>query len=100
MIQGLGKRLKTQRELKKLSQKQVAEIINVSASIVSNYENGERTPSLESLVALARTLNCSTDYLLGFEKIEHDKLLDISMLNEEQQKLLQHFLYSLNKNNE
>ena len=97
MIHGLGERLKSQRELKKLSQKQVAEIINVSASIVSNYENGERTPSLEILVALARTLNCSTDYLLGFEKLENDKVLDVSMLSDEQRLLLQHFLYGLKK---
>ena len=97
MIHGLGERLKSQRELKKLSQKEVAKLINVSSSIVSNYENGERTPSLEILVALARTLNCSTDYLLGFEKQEHEKLLDVSMLTDEQCKLLQHFLYCLTK---
>ena len=93
MVYGLGERLQEQRTLKNLSQKQVADAINVSASIVSNYENGERTPSLEILVALARLFQCSTDYLLGFEKIDNDKRLDISMLTDEQIKLLQHFLY-------
>lgn len=95
MINGLGERLQEQRQLKNLSQKEVGNAINVSASIVSNYEKGERTPSLEVLMALARLYQCSTDYLLGFEKIEKDQFLDISMLNDEQQKLLQHFLYSL-----
>lgn len=95
MINGLGERLQEQRLLKNLSQKEVANIINLSASIISNYENGERTPSLEILMALARLYQCSTDYLLGFEKIEHNKVLNISMLNAEQQQLLQHFLYSL-----
>lgn len=98
MINGLGERLQEQRLLKNLSQKEVAQAVNVSASIVSNYEKGERTPSLEILMALARLYQCSTDYLIGFEKIEKDQLLDISMLNEEQQKLLQHFLYSLQNN--
>lgn len=93
MINGLGKRIKEQRELKKLSQKELADKIGVSASIVSNYENSERTPSLEILMALARTFHCSTDFLLGFEKLEKDKILDVSMLTEEQLKLLQHFLY-------
>lgn len=95
MIHGLGERLQEQRQLKNLTQKEVAKTINVSAPIVSNYEKGERTPSLEVLMALARLYQCSTDYLIGFEKIEKDQYLDISMLNEEQQKLLQHFLYSL-----
>lgn len=97
MISGLGERIKEQRELKKLSQKELADKINVSASIVSNYENGERTPSLEILMALARTFQCSTDYLIGFEKIEKDKVLDVSMLTDEQRKVLQHFLYELKK---
>lgn len=97
MVYGLGTRLYEQRMLKKLSQKEVANIINVSPSVVSNYEKGERTPSLEILVALARLYQCSTDYLLGFEKMEHDKILDVSMLDNEQLGLLQQFLYRLRK---
>ena len=76
-------------------EKGLADKIGVSASIVSNYENGERTPSLEILIALARIFQCSTDYLLGFEKLEKDKVLDVSMLNDEQRILLQHFLFGL-----
>lgn len=49
MINGLGERLREQRELRHLSQKEIAGIINVSPSIVSNYENGERSPSVETL---------------------------------------------------
>lgn len=95
MVYCLGQRLQEQRRLKNLSQKQVAKSIGISASIVSNYESGERTPSVESLIALARLYHCSTDYLLGFDKIDKDRLLDVSMLNEEQRKLLQHFLSSI-----
>lgn len=95
MLYGLGQRLHEQRILKGFSQKQVADAVNVSASIISNYENGERTPSLEILVALARLYNCSTDYLLGFEKIPTDKMLDVSMLTDKQLVLLQQFLYGL-----
>jgi len=95
MVYCLGQRLQEQRRLKNLSQKEVAKSIGISASIVSNYESGERTPSVESLIALARLYHCSTDYLLGFDKIDKDRLLDVSMLNEEQRKLLQHFLSSI-----
>ena len=95
MVYCLGQRLQEQRRLKNLSQKEVAKSIGISASIVSNYESGERTPSVEILIALARLYHCSTDYLLGFDKIDKDRLLDVSMLNEEQRTLLQHFLLSI-----
>lgn len=95
MIYGLGERLQEQRILKNLPQKEVAKSIGVSASVISNYESGERTPSVEILIALARLYHCSTDYLLGFEKAEKERYLDTSMLTCEQQTLLQHFLMSI-----
>lgn len=95
MVYGLGQRLQQQRLLKNLSQKEVAKSIGISASIVSNYESGERTPSVEVLIALARLYHCSTDYLLGFDRLNKDMLLDVSMLSDEQRTLLQHFLSSI-----
>lgn len=95
MVYCLGQRLQEQRRLKNLSQKEVAASIGISASIVSNYESGERTPSVEILIALARLYHCSTDYLLGFDQTDKDRLLDVSMLNDEQRRLLQHFLLSI-----
>ena len=95
MINGLGERLQNQRALNKLSQKDVANAIHVSPSIISNYESGERTPSVEILMALASLYHCSTDYLLGFEQTSTDMTLDVSMLTTEQRVLLQHFLFSL-----
>lgn len=95
MVYCLGQRLQEQRRLKNLSQKEVAASIGISASIVSNYESGERTPSVEILIALARLYHCSTDYLLGFDQTDKDRLLDVSMLTNEQRSLLQHFLSSI-----
>ncbi|MFR5452186.1 MAG: helix-turn-helix domain-containing protein [Roseburia hominis] len=51
---------------------------------MSNYESGERTPSVENLMALANLYHCSTDYLLGFQTNENDNTLDVSMLCGEQ----------------
>lgn len=96
MIQGLGERLQKQRMNLKLSQKEAAAAIDVSPSIISNYEKGERVPSLENLMALAGLYRCSTDYLLGLEKSE-DMSVDVSMLDDEQRRLLQYFLYGLKK---
>ncbi|MDE7020519.1 MAG: helix-turn-helix domain-containing protein [Lachnospiraceae bacterium] len=95
MINGLGQRLQEQRILRNLSQKQVASSIGVSASVISNYESGERTPSIEILIALSHLYHCSTDYLLGIGRADVVKLLDVSMLNDKQYRLLQAFLSSL-----
>lgn len=94
MISGLAERLQKQRMNMKLSQKEVAVAIGVSPSVISNYEVGARVPSLESLIALAGLYRCSTDYLLGLEKSENVSI-DASMLNDEQKRLLQYFLYGL-----
>ena len=95
MINGLGQRLQEQRILRNLSQKQVASSIGVSASVISNYESGERTPSIEILISFAHLYHCSTDYLLGIDKLNTVKLIDVSMLNDRQYQLLQAFLSSL-----
>ena len=94
MIQGLGERLTEQRVLRKLSQKEVAAVVGVSVSVISNYEHGERTPSVETLLALAGLYRCSTDYLLGIEK-SNTVGIDTTMLTEKQVVLLQEFLESL-----
>lgn len=96
MVNGLAERLKEQRHKRNLSQKEVANILHVSTSIISNYERGERSPSIENLVTLATLYHCSTDYLLGIEN-KNKQNIDISMLNDRQIELLQNFLFGLNK---
>ena len=95
MIRGFGERLQTLRKSKGLSQKQVADAVDISASVISNYESSERTPSLENLIALAGFYRCSTDYLLGLEKSDNSKSIDVSMLTDEQIRLLSAFINSL-----
>lgn len=94
MVYGLGDKLKALRQQFNLSQKEVASAIDTSPSIISNYESGERTPSVENLIALARLYQCSTDYLLGFQSNDTDATLNVSMLTFEQKVLLQQFLAS------
>ena len=95
MVNGLAERLKEQRHKIKLSQKEVANILHVSTSIISNYERGERSPSIENLVTLATLYHCTTDYLLGIEN-KNKQNVDVSMLNNRQIELLQNFLLELN----
>ena len=95
MVQGLGDKLHKLRLEFNMSQKEVAGIINTSPSIISNYESGQRTPSVENLMALANLYHCSTYYLLVFQTNENDNTLDVSMLSGEQKALLQKLLATM-----
>ena len=48
-----------------LTQKQVAEILNCSQQVYSNYELGQRDVPTEILIALANYYSVSVDYILG-----------------------------------
>ena len=61
----LDHRLKIARKSKNLTQEQLALKVQTTKGTISNYENGYSTPSNEMLVLLAKTLNTTTDYLLG-----------------------------------
>ena len=87
MVKGLGERLQKQRLLLNISQKEAAIVIGASASVISNYESGERTPSIENLIALANLYHVSTDYLLGFTS-DNKIVVDTSMLNQSQTQIL------------
>ena len=95
MIKGLGERIKKLRISRKLSQRELAELLGVSVTLISNYENSERTPSAENIIALANIFRCSSEYLLGIEK--NKNILDTSMLNDNQMKYLRSFLNELAK---
>ena len=58
-------RLKTARNLRDLSQTQLADEAKLPQSSVSHFEAGDRKPSFDNLRRLATALNVTTDYLLG-----------------------------------
>lgn len=58
-------RMVEQRELLKLKQEELAEILKIPQQQVSSYEKGIHKPNMATLVKLSRALQCSTDYLLG-----------------------------------
>ena len=60
----LGPRIAALRREAGLSQAELAARLGVSASAMGMYEQGRREPAAELLVALARELKVSTDFLL------------------------------------
>ena len=97
MIQGLPKRLRDLRIRCGYAQRQVANTLRVSPSIISSYETGERTPSTENLLALSYLYRCSTDYLLGREANQTPQFLDTQGLSPEQVRLLSELIATMRK---
>lgn len=52
------------RKKRGLSQQQLAEILHISTSAEGMYEQGRRTPSLQTLIAMATFFHVSLDYLI------------------------------------
>ena len=84
MIAGLPERLRQLRTQNKLTQKDIAKLLRLSPSIVSGYETGERTPSVEVLLQLSGIYKTSTDYLLGRDRYVPSPSVDLSGLTPEQ----------------
>lgn len=89
MIKDLSTKLRELRMSQNLSQADIAKKLEISPSIVSGYETGERTPSAEILLALSYLYKCSTDYLLGKSNEKPTVILDTDGLTTEQIQVLQ-----------
>lgn len=76
----LGEKLKALRTAKKMSQKDLAERIGIAKSVISFYESGDRFPSNDVLVKIARIFNVTTDYLLD---VERERTVNVSGLSDE-----------------
>lgn len=77
-----GMRLKNLRKQNNLTQVELARKINVTKSVVSAYENDMRLPSFNTLIAIARVFNVTTDFLLGVENTENRQTVDLSGLTD------------------
>ena len=69
-------RLRKLREQYHLSQKEVAQKINKTPQAYSLYEQGKRSPDVETLIKLSNLFHVSIDYLLGHEVAQPDPSAD------------------------
>ncbi len=58
-------RLKDLREDNDLTQKEVANYLQIKQNTYSQYENGQRQLPIPFLIALAKFYKTTTDYILG-----------------------------------
>lgn len=58
-------RLKQLRQKHKLTQSELANILGLKPTAISNYESKRNEPSFDKLIALSKYFDVSCDYLLG-----------------------------------
>ena len=87
-------RLKECREIRGLSQKEVAATLKVSAPSVSNWESEKTRPTHDNLEKLADLYGVSVDYLLGRDapaEVQKEKPVPKDELSDDERELLRLF---------
>jgi|GEM_PF-2897030 len=104
ILDSVGERIISLRNHKGISQRQLAKNLNISSGNLSSYESNKIKPAAETIVAICKYFNVSTDWLLlgeefdsklikEAEKITLNKneinlIRDIRRLSEEDKKLI------------
>ena len=91
-----GKKLKSLRTGKNLTQQQLADRLGVAKSIISYYESGDRYPSYDVLIKIAHIFHVTTDYLLD---IERKRLINVSDLSDDDISVIEIVADALRKRN-
>lgn len=63
-----GDKIKILREEKGLTQKQLADLVNISRSALGMYESNQRIPKQKILESIAKALNTTPSYLIGWDE--------------------------------
>ena len=66
-------RLNIIKQEKGLLSKDIAAALGIRQASVSQFERGITAPSLNSLIAMAKLLDCSLDYLCGLSDVRERK---------------------------
>lgn len=64
-MESFAQRLTFLRENKGLKKKELADILNVSAPCITQYENGSSMPGFDILWRISQLFSVSIDYLIG-----------------------------------
>jgi transcriptional regulator with XRE-family HTH domain len=76
-----GNELAKVREVKKLSQREIADALGITLRSYQRYEAGDREPTISLLVALSRFYRVSLDTLFGLERDDSKTKIDKSIFN-------------------
>ena len=87
LYQGLGKRIRQQRNLAQMTQEKLAEAAGISLSFLGHIERGTRKASLDTLVRICNALKVSPRLLLQ-DSLDADLLGDNNNMTESKRKFL------------
>ena len=93
-IDKIGKFISERRKLKKLTQEQLAEKLNISDRAISKWERGICLPDASTMIPLCKILDISVNELLSGEMIKEknyktdELLVELSKREEEKDKLI------------
>ncbi|HHY73231.1 MAG TPA: helix-turn-helix transcriptional regulator [Bacillus bacterium] len=76
----LATNIKFFREQEDLTQKELAEKLGVSRSVVAKWENETVLPDLEALIILSKYFQVSLDYLVGLPHLKNEMLLEMNQI--------------------
>lgn len=102
----IGSRIAELRKEMGLNQQELADKINVSRALISEWECGDRKPDVSSWIKLAEFFGVSTDYISGtsnhriYKGQSFSDKLDIKRLNEKGVDMLFEFYHMLLKHEE
>lgn len=97
-MKDFGEILKSLRQSRKMTQKQLADRLGISKTSVSYYERSIRPPSSDILIELSMIFHVSVDYLLGLEKKK--RTIEVSDLPEKDIEFLDHTISFLRDKND
>ena len=85
----IGSKIISLRKKLSLSQSELAKKVNVSRTIIGNYERNENTPSIDILLKIAKVFDVSVDFMIGegqlstYDKDVLKRINDIEQLDED-----------------
>lgn len=72
-METLGEKIKKILEEKGMSQRKLAQKMGISPSSLNQYVRGRKNVGLKIILKLCKTLDVSSDYLLGLETKTYEK---------------------------
>lgn len=72
-----SKQLKLLRQIKRLSQAELADQLHISRQAISKWEKGEAEPDISRLITLAGIFSVSLDYLLSGKQSADEIILEL-----------------------
>lgn len=87
----IGVRIKKRRKELHLTQVQIKELCGISNGNLSDFENGNRLPSANALIALSKSLRVSVDWILTGENYRNPDILLEKSLSDSETEMLSNF---------